>query len=208
MVEPYILTHSGRKITRNSGVPSRTDIALALSRQPRFAGMTRQWWSVVDHSLFVAQIARNDGFSPEAQIAALLHDAHEIMGDIPTPFKTEAQRQLQHELDKKWWHQPYPFIPEKMELVGGLDRRALLAEALVIGPPEFNSSLHVHEHFGDEPFERDVKLLRDSLARSALGVHPAELGFGTEASNVIAFLRRWRTLDTELQALATPRPRC
>ena len=96
----YILTYSGRMVSASQdSVPSESDIALSLSRQPRFAGMTRRWWSVLDHSIYVAELAIRDGESPRVVVAALLHDAHEFTGDIPTPFKTAEQKEMQRRMD-------------------------------------------------------------------------------------------------------------
>ena len=62
------------------------DVALGLSRQPRFAGQTSKPFSVAQHSLLVARLC------PLHALQALLHDAQEaFLGDIPTPAK-EAMR--------------------------------------------------------------------------------------------------------------------
>jgi uncharacterized protein len=66
------------------------DVALALSRIPRFAGQTppNRVVSVAEHSRRVARLAAQAGASAEVQLAALLHDAHEaIWGDDTTPKK-------------------------------------------------------------------------------------------------------------------------
>lgn len=62
------------------------DVALGLAQCARFAGQTRRRYSVAEHSLRVAQVARET--LPEARLAALLHDAHEAyLGDWSTPLK-------------------------------------------------------------------------------------------------------------------------
>lgn len=59
------------------------DIALALSRQPRYNGHGRFFYSVAQHSIYAAMLASKD-----AKIYALMHDAHEAYtGDIPGPLK-------------------------------------------------------------------------------------------------------------------------
>ena len=61
-------------------------IANSLSRICRFAGNLPEHYSVAQHSLFVA-----DHAPPELELAALLHDAHEvILGDIPKPISLYA----------------------------------------------------------------------------------------------------------------------
>jgi hypothetical protein len=65
------------------------DIAVHLSRIPRFVGATRFPYSVAQHSVHVMQICKDA--SPRDYIAhlwGLLHDAHEAyIGDLSTPFQ-------------------------------------------------------------------------------------------------------------------------
>lgn len=65
-----------------------TDIAVALSRAPRFAGHTSEPWTVAEHCLLVTAILRHGGFNAKMQMAGLLHDAAEAyICDIPSPLK-------------------------------------------------------------------------------------------------------------------------
>lgn len=86
-----MITHSGRRIDLPSpqrGQVHIGDVAVQLSRIPRFVGATLEPWNVAAHSLHCSALAEADGASLQAQLAALLHDAHEAyMGDIPSPFK-------------------------------------------------------------------------------------------------------------------------
>lgn len=64
------------------------DIARSLSRIPRFGGHTTKPLSVAEHSLAVARILSEQGFSSHVQLHGLLHDAHEAFtGDLVAPFK-------------------------------------------------------------------------------------------------------------------------
>jgi hypothetical protein len=170
---PYILTHSGAQVgyLPQTDTPSIADISLGLSRMPRFAGQTRVPYTVLDHSLFVLDMVTAD--APAAftlQLAALLHDAHEAMtGDVPTPFKTAALRDMQDQLDARiselvcvsgWDCLFYAYQP----LVKKYDTCALLAEALVIGPPSLRTPAHVAQHFGGTPDPRDVARLKQYMA--------------------------------------------
>jgi len=59
------------------------DIALALSRQPRYSGQGMFFYSVAQHSMYVAAT-----LPPSLRLHGLLHDAHEAYtGDIPGPLK-------------------------------------------------------------------------------------------------------------------------
>lgn len=62
------------------------DIAHGLSHQPRFAGHTKQFFSVAQHSVNVMRAVPD--FRPELKTEALLHDASEAyLCDIPKPIK-------------------------------------------------------------------------------------------------------------------------
>lgn len=59
------------------------DIAVALSRAPRFNGHTGPFYSVAQHSVFVGRLLSGD-----FQLKGLLHDASEAyLADVPTPAK-------------------------------------------------------------------------------------------------------------------------
>lgn len=80
------------------------DIAHALAHICRFVGYCRRHYSVAEHSLFVADILMRQGLPPAAQIAGLLHDAHEAYcGDVATPIKEAigpAWRQFEDGVEK------------------------------------------------------------------------------------------------------------
>jgi hypothetical protein len=94
MLNP-ILTHGGRLIdlaAPQSSDIAIADIALALSRMPRFCGHTRRPWTGADHSMLVLQLLGDDA-PTDLRIAALLHDGHEAyIGDISTPLQRELGR--------------------------------------------------------------------------------------------------------------------
>lgn len=196
-VYDYVITHSGREVSLTRGVPTIEDIALSLSRQPRYGGMCRRHWSVLDHSLYTSILAEHDAQTPKVQLVALLHDAHEWTGDIPTHFKAVAQRSLQRILDLDIFeaYVPGAFPGGELDIMKEYDRRALLAEAMVVGPPLFKMSTDVLAHFGDRPRLRDVIALINRVNDGELGVSGSELDFGLEASNVQKFLGRLRALQ-------------
>lgn len=67
---------------------SLQDIAHALAQINRYTGHTSRPYSVAEHSLLVAEIAKHAGATPMLQLAALLHDAHEAYtGDVSSPVK-------------------------------------------------------------------------------------------------------------------------
>jgi hypothetical protein len=166
----YMLTYTGEQVGPHKGVPSLLDIAVGLSRIPRFGGQGRRWWSVLDHSLFCEYLARQIFGCNHQQfrLHALLHDAHEALtGDVPTPLKTKDIRAAQHQLDKRIFA---ALVPEHEDMwlhdredIKAVDTYALLAEALVVGPPSIKTLNDVYAHFGAVPLESHVLRLREGM---------------------------------------------
>lgn len=70
-------------------------IAHSLSMQCRFTGHCREFYSVAQHSVLVAD-AIGTGCPPPLRLAALLHDAGEVLvGDVASPLKHQLGRPLQ-----------------------------------------------------------------------------------------------------------------
>lgn len=86
-----IETYSGEAYDFATPAPASinlVDIAHALSNMCRFAGHTRRFYSVAEHSVLVSRIVEARGGSTKFQAAALLHDAHEAyVWDCPKPLK-------------------------------------------------------------------------------------------------------------------------
>lgn len=82
----WIQTYSGRRFYPLDARPEEVcveDVSHALSNLCRFTGHSKAFYSVAQHSVIASQIV-----SPEAALAALLHDAAEAyMGDIARPWK-------------------------------------------------------------------------------------------------------------------------
>ena len=82
----WIPTATGRRMYLQNPCPADVDIedlAISLSREPRFRGMTRAHYSVAQHSVLVSRLLPRD-----LQLAGLLHDAAEAyLGDMSCPLK-------------------------------------------------------------------------------------------------------------------------
>ncbi len=82
----YVSTFSGNRFYPLEPRIDRVaieDIAHGLAYQCRFNGQTREFYSVAQHSLVVAQLV-----PPPLRLAALLHDAAEAyLGDMVKPLK-------------------------------------------------------------------------------------------------------------------------
>lgn len=79
---------TGPAVLMPGNAPRIEVIAHALAQINRFTGHASRPYSVAEHSLLVCDIVASMGLGCHAQMAALLHDAHEaITGDTATPVK-------------------------------------------------------------------------------------------------------------------------
>lgn len=85
---PYVVTASGRMLEVLNPDPALiniSDVAFGLSRQLRYAGLTKRPYTVAQHSILCSMMARG---TPATKLAALLHDASEAyIQDIINPVK-------------------------------------------------------------------------------------------------------------------------
>lgn len=86
LISPYIETVSGKSfhfLEPSDDEIDITDIAYALSNMCRYTGHSKRFYSVAEHSIYVAQL-----LPPELRLAGLLHDASEAyLGDVSSPLK-------------------------------------------------------------------------------------------------------------------------
>lgn len=87
----WITTYTGKKFHFLDPQPEEidiVDIAHALSLNCRFTGQCKEFYSVAQHSIMVAEIVPQ-----EYKLHALLHDASEAyMPDLPRPMKAEIPK--------------------------------------------------------------------------------------------------------------------
>jgi hypothetical protein len=92
-----ITTYTGRRIDLRDPQPDQidiVDIAHSLSMLCRFTGHTRSFFSVAQHSVWVARSVPH-----ELRLSGLLHDAHEAyLGDWSTPLKESLSAPARAEL--------------------------------------------------------------------------------------------------------------
>ena len=79
---------TGTAVTLPGNMPSIEVIAHSLAQINRYTGHACRPYSVAEHSLLVCGIVASMGLGPQAELAALMHDAHEcITGDVASPIK-------------------------------------------------------------------------------------------------------------------------
>lgn len=202
-----LLTHDGRQLTSDGGHPSLMDIAIGISRQPRFGGQTGRWWSVIDHSLFCDELvqmvldnpvrvpptrAERDDYIRRCRLAVLLHDAHEALtGDVPTPLKTPDFKAVQEDLDRRIFDAYFPgghamYSGAVYGVVREIDLRALRAEAEAFLP---HLTERIHSIFGP-PAPSDEAVLFDFRQGYRAMLQPPYAGGQTEHPAVVEYVSR------------------
>lgn len=140
-----MIMYSGNSISVVGGdAPLLSDIAIHIGREGRFANGCRFWWTCLHHSFVVETICmdmlqdKRKCYTLSVRPYALLHDAHEcVTRDIPTPFKPDEMRLIQADLDRRIFAShglPMPLASYE-KVIKTADRRAMIAEGLVAGPP-------------------------------------------------------------------------
>ena len=82
-------------------VISLEDIAHALAHQCRYNGHCKSFYSVAEHSVYVAEEIYRKTSSYEDAMKGLLHDATEAyLGDMPRPIKALIPQF--HEIEAEW----------------------------------------------------------------------------------------------------------
>lgn len=117
------------------------DISNALSKICRFAGHTKQFYSVAQHSMHVAELVEHLGGTTEEILQALLHDAPEAyVVDVPTPLKRLLGAAYE-ETERKVWNaisELFEVSSEISELVHYADKLMLNVEAeQLLNEPEY-----------------------------------------------------------------------
>lgn len=119
-----------------------SDIAHSLSHICRFAGHTKHFYSVAQHSVLVADIMKDRGCSVLDQFHGLMHDATEAyLTDIPTPVKRLIPAYT--ELEDKFYvciAKKFHLKPQLPDCVKEADLIALATEAklLMNDPKDWN----------------------------------------------------------------------
>lgn len=129
----YMQTYTGLRFDPANPQPDQIcmeDIATALSRESRYAGHTKHFYSVAQHSLMVCDLV------PDLhKLWGLLHDAAEAyLKDLPYPVKKlvpeykhledKVLRVITHKYGLRW---PMPHVIKQADLIAlATERRDLI----------------------------------------------------------------------------------
>lgn len=130
-------TYTGRRFDFKNPDPADVDIqdiAHSLAMQCRFNGHVREFYSVAQHSVMVAQLV-----PAELKLAALLHDAAEAyLGDLITPVKAlmhEGYHALERRVEDAVFDRfGIPADVRRDPRIKQADRQALALEAIQLLP--------------------------------------------------------------------------
>ncbi len=126
----------GKLIGWETGPPQRRHLLRQMGRLPRFAGATREPFTVLQHSLHVARLLEAAGHGRGIIAAGMMHDAAEVLtGDVPTPFKPPEWR----EQERAWveraaaeyglgidWAEAWPLVHAADRVALHIEGRALM----------------------------------------------------------------------------------
>ena len=91
----FVETYSGVRFFPFDPHPSTiqiVDIAQGLSHTCRYSGQCQFYYSVAQHSLYVANELEREGYDSRLQCYGLFHDAAEAyLSDLPRPIKAEFE---------------------------------------------------------------------------------------------------------------------
>lgn len=158
--DPYIGTSQGNRFYIFHPEFDIVDIAHSLSRQCRFTGHTKRFYSIAEHSCLVHSIMGY--FDLGSQLEGLMHDAQEAyLADIASPFKAllPDYKALEKRIElplRKWQGLP-DYITEGCKKA---DWIALVVEAQFLMPSKGDDWDHVPEGIRDMRDEFIAKGLR------------------------------------------------
>ncbi len=152
-----MIVFNGERVTLSSGAPTINSIGVGLGRMVRFCGHTEKYYTVLAHSMTVAELV-----PPQFGIYGLMHDAQEaLVGDVPTPMKTHVARNREYKLLERIYIAnglPWPIPEEAQEYVDMADELALIAEAHILRHP--GAELQWGTEYDDEAGRLTRKHLR------------------------------------------------
>lgn len=126
-----IASYTGRMVGPDNDSPSLHDISVQLGRICRYAGAGVKFWSVLLHSMVVADLLPDS-----LKIYGLLHDSTEaLVGDIPRGFKPNTIVEVENYMFDKILSSFEIRLPKDYEhkIIKQADDAALSGEVWTVG---------------------------------------------------------------------------
>lgn len=167
--DDWFITFTGQRLYLLDPEPSKieiNDIAHALSRQCRFNGHTREFYSVAQHSVLVSKLVPQG--VPIVALCGLLHDATEaFLGDMIRPLKRLLP--AYSELEAMWWEaiaRAYKLPLQLPEVVKHADHVMLQTERRDLLNPVAGVEF-LEDRAGYQPAHQRIKPMNPDQARTA-----------------------------------------
>lgn len=128
----FVVTASGI-IGEKSGVLDVEKAVVALGKICRYAGNCLIFWTVLQHSLVVSDLAPEN-----LKLLALVHDmAETAISDVPKPFKVPELKNIERKIQKRLY-ESIGLHPSKedLETLKSVDERALQGEVWTVAADE------------------------------------------------------------------------
>ena len=175
----YLVTNTGRKFDYNNISKDNIhidDILLSLPRLNRFVGHSNRAYSVAEHSVLCALMAKKLGYSVRKQFLALIHDFTEAYAnDCPAPLKSMLPDfgQIEHKIELAIcdYFEIEPPTQEEYLEVKRIDTTMLLLEMRDLTLHEYEEFVNdtiYKEMLGDEDFNLKLLSVSEEEAREAL----------------------------------------
>ena len=203
----------------SSRAPSLETIALALARTPRWRGVTRSFFPVLAHSYLASTLIAYPyhlahPMRAELQLHALLHDAAEtITGDLPSTWKTEADRAREEAIQRQIYDSLdigglWPLTPELREAVDEVDLLARRAEATVLEHPstQDNADGYIPPIYMETEPQLSYALEAARVMAATCRCYPRWLETGSERQ--VEYCRQVRILIAAVTGRGTRCPAC
>lgn len=171
-VGDYIITYTGKKFYPLDPKPediSIIDIAHSLSGLPRFTAHSERFYTVAEHSIHCAWLAKKLELPTLIQLYALLHDASEcITNDIARPLKQnlEEVKKIEHNIMSTIWKTcglPEP-TEDDYKIIKNIDNAMLANEMCQLMPKKY------HDYHVDECDDMYVDLSIEYLRNEVKGM--------------------------------------
>lgn len=192
-MDRYIVTLSGKRVSRTTGVPPLTDVFTGMCRTPMYAGQTRLFYSVAHHSLSAAELADRMDL-PHAAFFVLLHEAEVcLVGDVPGPLKPdELRRDERGYRDRLFAELGTPLPPGMWDTVELYDKVEQAASARWLGLAETVHDAAYHS----APLA--VRQLADVVTRRNYELFPPEKQLDPHAPLNQALLEKYKELRRKM----------